>query len=273
MTSRTEEAAELALPGGSLDYILRRSSRARRVRVTVDPLRGVIVTVPARRPGARDALASVEPFLREREGWIRTHLDRQARQRSRVAGLTAGLAAGELRDGALLPYRGRAHRIRLVGPSKELTRSIVRIEDVDVLGTSRTIILELATRDRRRPARILEAWLRGRAVTHIESAIARHAPGLGVHPSAVVVRDPRSRWGSASRTGRVALSWRLVLAPPEALETTVVHELCHLRVFGHGPSFWALVGSRLPDHIRWRRWLRDHAVELHAVLAEDPVRD
>jgi hypothetical protein len=270
LTSRTEEAAAVELDSGRLDYILRRSSRARRVRVTVDPLRGVIVTVPARRPGARDALASVEPFLRERQGWIRTHLDHQARQRSRVAGLTAGMASGQLRDGALLPYRGRAHRIRIVGPSKTLVRSRVKVEDTDVLGTSRTIILELASRDRRRPARVLEEWLRGRAVIQIDSAIARHGPGLGVQPSLVVVRDPRSRWGSASRTGRVALSWRLILAPPEALETTVVHELCHLRVFGHGPAFWALVASRQPDHLRWRRWLRDHAVELHAVLAAHP---
>ncbi len=270
MSSRTEEAAQLALPGGALDYILRRSTRARRVRVTVDPLRGVIVTVPARRPGARDALASVEPFLRQREAWIRTHLGHHARQRARVADLTAGLDSGQLRDGALLPYRGRAHRIRIVGPNKALVRSVVRVEDADVLGTSRTIILELASRDRRRPARILEAWLRGRAAIQIDAAIARHAPGLGVHPTLVVVRDPRSRWGSASRTGRVALSWRLILAPPEALETTVVHELCHLRVFGHGPSFWVLVESRQPDHLRWRRWLRDHAVELHAVLAESP---
>lgn len=271
MISRTEEPAAVNLPGGSLDYVLRRSTRARRVRVTVDPLRGVIVTVPARRPGARDALASVEPFLRDRETWIRTHLDHQTRQRSRVAGLTAGLASGELRDGALLPYRGRAHRLRIVAPSKLIARSTVRVEDADVLGTRRTIILELASRDRRRPARVLGEWLRGRALIQIDAAIARHAPGLGVHPSLVVVRDPRSRWGSASRTGRVALSWRLILAPPEALETTVVHELCHLRVFGHGPSFWVLVGSRQPDHVRWRRWLRDHAVELHAVLGEHPA--
>ena len=45
------------------------------------------------------------------------------------------------------------------------------------------------------------------------------------------------------------LSWRLVLAPPEALETVVVHELAHLRVFGHGPRFWAVVASRRPDHL------------------------
>jgi predicted metal-dependent hydrolase len=62
------------------------------------------------------------------------------------------------------------------------------------------------------------------------------------------------------------LAWRLVLAPPAVLETVVVHELCHLRVFGHGPRFWALVATRIPDHAVHRRWLRTHAAELHAAL-------
>jgi predicted metal-dependent hydrolase len=61
-------------------------------------------------------------------------------------------------------------------------------------------------------------------------------------------------------------SWRLVLAPPEALETVVIHELAHLRVFGHGPRFWSLVASRRPDHAEWRRWLRRHSVELHGAM-------
>ena len=94
----------------------------------------------------------------------------------------------------------------------------------------------------------------------------RHAAALGVTPRRVTIRDPRSRWGSASQTGRVSLSWRLVLAPREALETVVIHELAHLRVFGHGPRFWALVASRRPDHRTWRRWLHDHATELHGAL-------
>ena len=82
----------------------------------------------------------------------------------------------------------------------------------------------------------------------------------------MTVRDQRTRWGSASRQGRLAFSWRLILAPPEALETVVVHELAHLQVFGHGPRFWAVVASRRADHKRWRRWLHDHATELHGAL-------
>ena len=61
-------------------------------------------------------------------------------------------------------------------------------------------------------------------------------------------------------------SWRLILAPPGALETVVVHELAHLRVFGHGPKFWALVASRRPDHLADRAWLRRHSHVLHASL-------
>ena len=71
---------------------------------------------------------------------------------------------------------------------------------------------------------------------------ARHRPprrGARRLARGVSIRDQRTRWGSASRQGRLAFSWRLILAPPEALETVVIHELAHLRVFGHGPRFWA----------------------------------
>jgi len=111
--------------------------------------------------------------------------------------------------------------------------------------------------------------LRGRARDAIQRAITRHASDLGVEAAGISIRDQRTRWGSASRARRLAFSWRLVLAPPEALDTVVIHELAHLRVFGHGPAFWALVASRRPDHRQWRRWLRDHALELHGALDQD----
>jgi len=130
------------------------------------------------------------------------------------------------------------------------------------------IIVHLAPADRRSVGAVLEAWLKPRARAAIEREIRRHAPALSVAPTAVSVRDQRTRWGSASRQGRLAFSWRLVLAPPEALETVVIHELAHLRIFGHGPRFWSIVAGRRPDHKVWRRWLRDHSADLHGALDE-----
>jgi hypothetical protein len=225
--------------------------------VTIDPRRGVVATVPGVRTGEASARALVEPFLAERETWIRRHLARQEALAARAATI------GEARDGALLRYRGQPHRVRVVAGSPGRRRSHVeRVGDEheDIL------LVTIAPAERRTPAAVLEAWLRVRARAAVEEAIARHAGPLGVAPTAVAVRDTRSRWGSASRAGRVMLAWRLVLAPPAVLETVVVHELCHLRVFGHGPRFWDLVATRIPDHRAHRRWLRAHAPELHAAL-------
>ena len=239
-------------------YTLRRSPRSRRLRVTIDPALGVVVTVPpATRRGWAHPEAEVERFLRERESWLRRHVEAMARDRAAVA------ARGGLTDGASIRYRGELHRLRIVEAVPGARRSsVVRIgaEAGDEL------VVSLAARDARSVAAVIESWFRDRARAAIDAAIAGHAAALNVAPAAVTVRDQRSRWGSASRKRRLSFSWRLVLAPPDALETVVIHELAHLRVFGHGPAFWALVASRRPDHLAWRRWLRTHSYELHAAL-------
>jgi predicted metal-dependent hydrolase len=257
----TETPATLHLPGGPLDYTLRRSPRSRGLRVVIHPDRGVVVTVPSSgRRGWADPDRHIRPFLVEREPWLRRHLDRHARDRSVLA------ARGGLRDGAEFRLRGELHRLWIRSDAPGSRRSSV--ERVGGLFQDE-IVIRRSQGERRSTAAILEAWLKPQARSEIERAIAHHATALAVSPAAITVRDQRTRWGSASRRSRLAFSWRLILAPPEALETVVIHELAHLRVFGHGTRFWALVASRRPDHLVWRRWLRDHSMELHGALDGD----
>src|SRR4051795_3081640 len=258
MTSATETPAVARLPGGALPYTLRRSPRSRGLRVVVHPDRGVVVTIPAAgRRGWSDPERHISSFLAEREPWLRRHLERMADERAVIA------ARGGLRDGAKVRFRGDPHRLRVVPAAAGRRRSSVeRVGGAD----EDELVVHLAPADAPPLAGLLEAVRRPRARTAIDAEIQRHAPALAVSPAAVTVRDQRTRWGSASRTGRLMFSWRLILAPREALETVVVHELAHLRVFGHGPRFWAVVASRRPDHQLWRRWLRTHSLELHAAL-------
>ncbi len=259
----TETFERVWLPGGSLDYTLRRSPRARTLRVLVHPDRGVIVTVPATaRRGWAAPQRHVESFLTQREPWLRRHLARQARDRADLA------SRGGLADGATIRYRGDLHRLRL-----EPARAGARRSSVERVGgiEEDEILVRLAATDRRSMGALLEGWFKPRARAAVEWEITRHATALGVTPVSIGVRDQRTRWGSASRGGRLSFSWRLILAPPEALETVVVHELAHLRVFGHGPAFWDLVASRRADHATWRKWLHDHSHELHGALDEQVV--
>jgi predicted metal-dependent hydrolase len=255
-----ELPATLVLPGGSIPYLVRRSPRSRRLRVTIDPDRGVVVSLPpATRRGWARPEELVEAFLREREAWLRRHLDRLGRDRAVIA------ARGGIVDGGVVRYRGDLHRLRIAsGPSDAGRSTVLRQGDE----TADELVVEVAARDRRSIRIVLTDWLRERAALAIKREIAIHGPALRVTPSAVSLRDPRTRWGSASRDGRLSFSWRLVLAPPDALETVVIHELAHLRYFGHGPRFWGLVAGRRPDHREWRRWLREHSLELHLALRE-----
>ena len=249
----TEAPAVAPLSGGSLGYTLRHSPRARGLRVVIHPERGVIVTVPATRSGRADGERRAAEFLEQREPWVRRHLARHADVRAALA------ARGGARDGGSIRFEGSVVPIRVVPAVTGTRRStVIRFDD--------ELVIHRAPADARPDAAVVEAWLRELARSRIDDAIGRHAADLGVTPRRVTIRDPRTRWGSASQTGRVSLSWRLVLAPHEALETVVIHELAHLRIFGHGPRFWALVASRRPDHHTWRRWLHDHATELHGAL-------
>lgn len=259
-----ETSAVARLPGGTLDYTLRRSDRARGVRVVIDPQRGVVVTVPARRSAGTAGERQAAAFLVEREPWVRRHLARQEATAAEIQ------ARGGARNGGTVPYLGRLHAVRVVPAVSGLRRShVVHLDAAEGDGDVDHLVIHRVGADRRVDARILEGWLRVAARTVIDGEVARHAPELGAVPVAVGLRDPRSRWGSASRAGRLSFSWRLILAPPEVLETVVIHELAHLRVFGHGPAFWALVASRRPDHRVWRRWLHDHAAELHGALGDE----
>ncbi|HEX5590035.1 MAG TPA: SprT family zinc-dependent metalloprotease [Candidatus Limnocylindrales bacterium] len=253
-----DEQRWASLTGGRVRYVLRRSPRSRNLRVTIDPRRGVLVSVPpATRRGWARPEPEVERFLREREPWLRRHLARQATQQATLA------ARGGIRDGAEFRYLGELHRLRIAPAPGSARRSTVERAGAD---DRDELVLRVASRDRRAPAAVLEAWLRARAAEAIDRSVAEHAQALGVRPERVTLRDPKTRWGSATRRRTLSFSWRLILAPPAALETVVVHELAHLRVFGHGPGFWALVAARRPDHTAWRRWLRVHSQELHAAL-------
>lgn len=242
----------------SVEYRIRRSARSRGLRVTIDGRDGLVVSVPlATRRGWARPEERIDAFLRERQAWVLRHVDQAARERD------AARARGGARDGGQILYRGELHRIRVRPAALRGRRSTVERAGAD---DEDELVVSLATGERRPLERILAAWLRERAVEAIDAAVAGHAPALGVRPSVIDIRDPRSRWGSASRKDRLMFSWRLVLAPPAALETVVVHEVAHLRVFGHGPAFWALVAARRPTHVADRAWLRRNSHAIHAAL-------
>jgi predicted metal-dependent hydrolase len=68
----------------------------------------------------------------------------------------------------------------------------------------------------------------------------------------VAIRNQSSRWGSCSSKANLNFNYRVVFLPPPLLDYLIVHELCHLQEFNHGPNFWALVAKAIPDYLERR---------------------
>ncbi|PKL76872.1 MAG: hypothetical protein CVV27_08050 [Candidatus Melainabacteria bacterium HGW-Melainabacteria-1] len=73
---------------------------------------------------------------------------------------------------------------------------------------------------------------------------------MGLAPRTIRFKRLKSRWGSCSSRDAINLNYRAIQLPPECIDAILVHELAHLRHLNHGPRFWALVHSHLPDYKR-----------------------
>jgi predicted metal-dependent hydrolase len=212
-------------------YKVRRSDRARRVRVTVDPTRGVEVVLPRRAP-EREAAAAI----RELRPWIERRVAEMAVARATVAA-----------RGDTVPYLGRT--LALVTDFPRRSR-VVRRGDA----------LLVPAGDARTPA--LERWYRRAARSEIEPRLDRACAIAGTSYSRLTIRGQRTRWASCSRTGAMSFNWRLLLAPEAVLDYVVWHEVCHLEVMDHSARFWRLLASRSPGYKQQLRWLRAHGATL-----------
>jgi predicted metal-dependent hydrolase len=212
-----------------LPYTIRRSARARRVRVTVGGDGEVIVTLPKKAAERRAAEA-----VRELRPWIdrrRSALERAAEEVAREAGT--------------LPYLGTTLRV-VPEPGRERVH-----RRGDVLLVPQTGTTEALERWYRRAAR-------AEIAPRLDAAVAR----AGTAYTKLTIRGQRTRWASCSAGGAMSFNWRLLLAPEAVLDYVVEHEVCHLEVMDHSPRFWALLERRVPDWREHSRWLRRYGSTL-----------
>ena len=214
----------------AMDYEIRRSPRARRVRVNVDPVTGAVeVVVPQRAPAnvAAEAVA-------ELRGWIGKRVDEASAARAVVRA-----------RGDTLPYLGE--RLALV-PEQGRTR-VHRVDDRLMVPAGDA-----------KPA--LERWYRRRARAEVQPRLDAAVARIEARYTTLRIGGQRTRWGSCSAKGAMSFNWRLLLAPAEILDYVIWHEACHLRVLDHSPRFWALVAEHCPEHERKGAWLRTNGATL-----------
>lgn len=100
------------------------------------------------------------------------------------------------------------------------------------------------------------------ALEYIPKRVAYYAPIVGVTYGRITIRNQRSRWGSCTAQGNLNFNCLLMLAPPEVIDSVVVHELCHRLQMNHSKAFYREVYRVYPEYDYWHGWLKEHGDEL-----------
>lgn len=223
--------ATVELPSGPARVEWRRSARARRISLRIDPCAGaVIVTLPLR-AAQRAGMA----LLTDHMDWVA----------DRLAALPEAVP---LVDGAVVPICGVPHRIR----HEPQGRGGAWTQDGELHVTGRPEFLARRSKD----------FLRAEARRRLHALATAKAATIGLQPRRLTVKDTRSRWGSCAHDGSLAFSWRLVMAPEFVQDYVAAHEVAHMRHMNHGKRFWALVGKLTPHTATAIPWLRHEGARL-----------
>jgi len=216
-----------------IDRLIRSKRRTLALQIGADGR--LIVRAPQRMP-----LCDIERHVQARADWIRKH---QERFRARPA------PEHHYRPGERFLYLGAEYPLALV----ENARPALALVDGE---------FRLSRAALPRARQVFTAWYRARAREVFTQRAVEHARQVGVSFENLRVSSARTRWGSCSNQRTLSFTWRLVMAPPEAIDYVVIHELAHLQVRGHSRDFWALVAGWMPAWQPAAAWLKENGYKL-----------
>ncbi|MBO4830850.1 MAG: M48 family metallopeptidase [Oscillospiraceae bacterium] len=116
---------------------------------------------------------------------------------------------------------------------------------------------KLRERNRPEPDAEEKRRLTEAAKTAIPPKVEYYSSLMGLKYSGIRITGARTRFGSCSPKNSLCFSWRLMQYPEEAVDYVVVHELAHTVHKNHGPRFYALIATVMPDWKRRRDLLKE----------------
>ncbi len=237
------EKHKTSIKGQTITYTVKRSLRARRIRLEVRPQTGLTVIVPH-----YYKIEQLSGLLKLKERWISNNL-------AKYRHLQSPPAKKYLKSGDTIPYLGRD--LELVKRENHSGTGDVKLEGNTLAVSSELFkngILELA----------LEQWYRTEAAKVISQRTDELSSRIGIGYKRIAIRGQKTRWGSCSRKRNLNFNWKLIMAPQTVIDYVIIHELTHLKEMNHSKKFWELVAKYCPGWREHKKWLKQHETDLTA---------
>jgi len=232
--------------GGSIQYRIRTSLRARNLRLTISPREGLTVVAPRNFDPRR-----IPAIVERKRTWIEAHLRRfaEAAIGAEAAGKAGHREADALPDTLELPALGESWQIRYQPTNTRVVG--VLAEEPERLTVYGAVSDHDACRE------VLKQWLRRRTREELVPWLDRLAAKNGFKFREALIRGPKTRWASCSAKGTINLSFKLLFLERHWVRCVLLHELCHTVCMNHSPRFWTLLGGLEPECREIQKRMRD----------------
>ncbi|MBI9070987.1 MAG: M48 family metallopeptidase [Melioribacteraceae bacterium] len=207
-----------------ISYNLKRSKRAKYIRIEIDREAQLNLIVPE-----RASVENAEKFIYTKLDWILKHQDKVLTRTRKKAGTKIDF---------FLFGKRLNHRFLKIDEAKNYKLNFI----------NGSLVIEGPDSDRLIMQKLYDEWLRAQANVYIPARVKFYAEEYNFKYNRVTIKNISSKWGSCSSKGNLNFNLKLMKYRKEVVDYIVVHELCHLIEMNHSPKFWKLVSAIIPNY-------------------------
>src|ERR671931_263127 len=239
---------KLEYGNSTINYTVMKSGRRRKTSEIIVKKDG---KVTVRAPFDK-SISDIEGFIQKNAKWI---LKKQLEYKNETP---RQIMNPTYEEGSTLPYLGKNYPLKIVNHQKNKENNCELVNEEEFL-----VSLSINSRaSKRRIKALYEEWLMLKAHPIFQDKVKEYSTQLAVEPSQIIIKNLKSRWGSATKGNVINLNVNLLKASEDVIDYVVLHELCHLKIKEHSHRFWDLMHRFMPNYQDKIDWLKINSASL-----------
>lgn len=202
-------------------YTVRISQRARRVRLSITPRKGLECVIP---PAFNQK--KIPEIIHQHRAWIEKNLLKIQNKNIASDALPEIIPLAALNEDWKIEYFNLP------------TQKITYLEK-----PNKTIVLLGDISDQIQCKNILLQWVKNKAHPYLENFLNQLSQTTQLNYQKFILRGQKTVWGSCSSKKIIRLNYKLIFLPTHLVQHIILHELAHTVHFNHSTKFWKLLAS------------------------------
>ncbi len=230
MSSSIIQKHRIIYNGKEIEFQIIKSHRRRKTSLISIEYGDVIIRTPISK-----STYDIEYLIEEKAEWILQKIRESLKDKPDIK-------IPSYKDNSTLPYLGTSFSLKIIKDKRE---QLIFSDGMFIGYTFKTNVKAMYRK-----------WLFSVAHSTFNTFVEKYTKLLNVKPKKILIKDLKSRWGSATFEGNINLNVNLIKAPLDIIEYVVLHEFSHLIERNHSKRFWKVIEDHMFDYKNKIKWLR-----------------